>query len=69
MPRSAPDDFGARLKALRDPAVEELGLRLRELAEYALGANQLVRLAKLVGESLAVKLTSWVGSKRTGANP
>ena len=52
LPR-APDDFGARIKALRDPAVADLGSALRGLVGSALGANQLVRVAKLVGEAIA----------------
>src|SRR5579872_4356507 len=45
-----PADFGKRCRALQDNS-ENLGVRLRELADFALNGNQLVRLARIIGEA------------------
>ncbi len=47
-----PADFGKRCRALQDNS-ENLGARLRVLADFALNGNQLVRLAKITGAARA----------------
>lgn len=53
---AAPEDFSARVKALRasDGAI---GDELRKLATFALDANQLLRLARLVAERKSTALS------------
>ena len=49
----APDDFSDRVKALRGGDAEGLGAGLRGLAQFALNAGQLGRVANLVRQAVA----------------